>query len=88
MKQKTAPVFNFLPHLEAHQQWEDLMQIRQAQLGVRTRISRPNLFTWVMELASYAYQLLEAEGPGSSAMVGKRLDSRVNKLRSPRGRAA
>ena len=70
MNQKTAPHFNFLPHIEAYQQWEEFKQIRQAQLGIPTRVSTPHTFDWVIGLARIGYQAMEKEAPGSSRTVG------------------
>jgi hypothetical protein len=91
MTQTTAPHFNFQPHIEAYQRWEEFKQIRQAQLGVPTRISTQNVFTWVINLARVGYDTLEKKSPGSSAAAGSLVlkRKRVNKkVRAARDRAA
>jgi hypothetical protein len=84
MNQKTAPHFNFLPHIEAYQQWEEFKQIRQAQLGIPTRVSTPHTFDWVIGLARIGYQAMEKEAPGSSRTVGSLVVSAVAAPAAPR----
>jgi hypothetical protein len=64
-----APNFNFQPHIDAREQWEEFHRIRQAQLGVTTRIAQPNLLDWILALAAFGYDALEKQARGASKTV-------------------
>jgi hypothetical protein len=92
MNQATAPNFNFQPYADAYHRWEEFQHIRRAQLGKVTRVPKPEMFAWTMDLAWVGYLTLERKKPGSSKDVGKNFvlpkRKRVKKLRGQRDRAA
>jgi hypothetical protein len=82
MTQITAPHFNFQPHLDAYQKWEQFQLIRQAQLGSKTHVAKPHMFDWTMELAWFGYLTLERQAHGSSKDVGKNFVFRIKRKRA------